>query len=66
MNPQTKGATSNPRFTWSGTIKCPFHNERTPSCIVKDGSYHCSSCGAEGSVALLFSGPVHAKSRKVK
>lgn len=36
-------------------IKCPFHNERTPSCMIyPDGGFHCYSCGAHGKNALDF------------
>lgn len=31
---------------------CPFHDEKTPSCIVSEAynSYHCFGCGASGDV----------------
>lgn len=31
---------------------CPFHSEKTPSCVItpKKGLYHCFGCGAKGSV----------------
>jgi hypothetical protein len=30
------------------TIKCPFHNDKNPSCSVNDTVYYCFSCGAGG------------------
>lgn len=31
---------------------CPFHDEKTPSCVITPakGLYHCFGCGAKGSV----------------
>lgn len=31
---------------------CPFHQEKTPSCIItpSKGLYHCFGCGAKGSI----------------
>lgn len=31
---------------------CPFHAEKTPSCIItpSKGLYHCFGCGAKGSI----------------
>ena len=36
----------------AGFIKCPFHNEKTPSCkFYKDQNrFHCFGCGADGDV----------------
>lgn len=33
-------------------VRCPFHEEQTPSCIIspKTNLYHCFGCGAGGSV----------------
>ena len=33
-------------------IRCPFHNERTPSMVIelKSLRYHCFGCGADGEV----------------
>ena len=33
-------------------VSCPFHEEKTPSCIIspKSNLYHCFGCGAAGSV----------------
>lgn len=37
------------------SIRCPFHNERTPSFILyPDNSYHCYGCGLGGSGAIDF------------
>lgn len=35
---------------------CPFHHERTPSCVVypDDQHYHCFSCGEHGDVIDLL------------
>lgn len=33
----------------AGKIKCPFHDDRTPSMKV-DGRFHCFGCGADGDV----------------
>lgn len=48
-------------FAWSGTICCPFHNEKTPSARVKDGQFRCGACRIELSVALMFQTSVGAK-----
>lgn len=37
------------RVNRSGKIKCPFHNDRTPSMKV-DRRFHCFGCGADGDV----------------
>ena len=34
----------------SGFIRCPFHQERTPSMKLWPHSYHCFGCGAHGTV----------------
>lgn len=33
-------------------VRCPFHDEKTPSCIIspKSNLFHCFGCGAAGSV----------------
>lgn len=31
-------------------ISCPFHDERTPSCSLRDGWFHCHGCGVGGSI----------------
>ena len=37
------------------SIKCPFHNERTPSFyIYPDNSFHCFGCGKHGEGAIDF------------
>lgn len=36
-------------------IRCPFHNERTPSCVIyPDGGFHCFGCSKNGQNALDF------------
>lgn len=36
-------------------IKCPFHGEKTPSCVIyPDNSFHCFGCGAHGKGAIDF------------
>jgi DNA primase len=37
------------------SIRCPFHNERTPSFMVyPDSSYYCFGCTATGQNAIDF------------
>jgi DNA primase len=37
------------------SIRCPFHNERTPSCVIyPDNSYHCFGCSKHGKNAIDF------------
>jgi DNA primase len=33
-------------------LLCPFHQEKTPSCVIspEKNLYHCFGCGAAGSV----------------
>lgn len=31
-------------------ISCPFHEERTPSCSLREGWFHCHGCGVGGSI----------------
>lgn len=36
-------------------IRCPFHNDRTPSCaIYPDNGFHCFACGKHGNNAIDF------------
>lgn len=36
-------------------VRCPFHNERTPSCLIRpDNSFHCFGCGVRGRGAIDF------------
>ena len=34
----------------AGFIRCPFHNDRTPSMKIYPRAFHCFGCGAHGSV----------------
>ena len=34
----------------NGMIRCPFHNDRTPSMKIDESHYHCFGCGAHGDV----------------
>lgn len=34
----------------AGYIRCPFHNERTPSLKIYPNRFHCFGCGSDGSV----------------
>lgn len=36
-------------------IRCPWHDERTPSCLVDEarGAYHCFGCGRYGDISDL-------------
>jgi DNA polymerase len=37
------------RTVTDGKIRCPFHDDKTPSCqLYADGHYHCFGCGAHG------------------
>jgi len=37
------------------TICCPFHNEKTGSCVLyPDNSYHCFGCEKHGKNAIDF------------
>jgi DNA primase len=37
------------------SIKCPFHNESTPSCVIfPDNGYYCFGCKAVGFGAIDF------------
>ena len=33
-----------------GMIRCPFHNDRTPSMKIYEDHFHCFGCGAHGDV----------------
>lgn len=36
-------------------VRCPFHNERTPSCMIYDNnSFKCYGCGEHGKGAISF------------
>ena len=32
-----------------GKVRCPFHDDSTPSCQIYDDHYHCFGCGARGN-----------------
>ena len=34
-------------------IICPFHAEKTPSCVVQDATYKCFGCGKTGPITDL-------------
>ena len=36
-------------------VRCPFHNDRTPSLKLNDRYYYCFGCGATGDVVDLTS-----------
>jgi DNA primase len=37
------------------SMRCPFHNEKTPSfCLYPDGSYYCFGCAKGGNNAIDF------------
>jgi hypothetical protein len=33
-----------------GKVHCPFHDENTPSCNIREDSFHCFGCGEKGDV----------------
>lgn len=33
-----------------GFMRCPFHNEKTPSMKIYKTNYHCFGCGADGDI----------------
>ena len=36
-------------------IRCPFHNERTPSFVIyPTGKFHCFGCGIHGNNSIDF------------
>ena len=39
-----------------GKARCPFHNDHTPSLLVKEDHYHCFGCGAHGDVIDFVAG----------
>jgi DNA primase len=42
-------------------ILCPFHTERTASCVIdmKHGKFHCFGCGVSGIVFSCYDGNLH-------
>ena len=34
-------------------MKCPFHNDSSPSLLLTKSYYSCASCGAKGNVFTL-------------
>ena len=49
-------------------ILCPFHKEKTPSCIVdfKNETYRCLSCGKTGTIRELVSLGYEAQNKSNK
>lgn len=45
------------------TVRCPFHEERSPSLLGRMregeelGSFHCLGCGAEGEISIIMEFP---------
>jgi len=37
-------------ITHTGFIRCPFHDDKSPSCKVNDDYVHCFACGESGDV----------------
>jgi len=35
-------------------VLCPFHQEKTPSCILYEDHYHCYGCKAHGNVIQAY------------
>ena len=40
----------------TGMVRCPFHDDHTPSLKLYPGNYHCFGCGAHGDVVNLVAG----------
>jgi hypothetical protein len=40
-------------------ILCPFHSEKTPSCMLYEDGYHCMSCGKYGPLSEIRGVEVH-------
>ena len=36
------------------TVCCPFHEEKTPSCLIntRNMKYHCFGCGKDGEIEI--------------
>ena len=34
-------------------IRCPFHDDRSPSCSVFERGFYCFGCGRKGGLAAL-------------
>lgn len=34
-------------------IRCPYHQEKTPSCVIKGEIFHCFGCGESGSIEKI-------------
>lgn len=49
---QSQGHKFKPHSPGSYACLCPFHAEKTPSCVItpEKGLYHCFGCGAKGSI----------------
>ena len=35
-------------------IRCPYHQERVPSCVIYEDSFYCFGCGKSGSLQEIL------------
>lgn len=47
-------------------IHCPFHAEKTESCVIYETNYHCYGCGAHGPLSDLGRAPTAAPKERYK